>query len=98
MVSWHPLSTGAVTKLAFAAVLLVGGFYCMIKAVRIGELSFVAPFTFSAILMALALGYFVWGDVPTPTMLAGVALIIGACVYIFRHGQPLPEPPESTVP
>lgn len=98
LVSWHPLSTGAATKLAFAAVLLVGGFYCMIKAVRVGELSFVAPFTFSAILMALALGYLVWGDVPTPAMLAGVALIIGACVYIFRHGKPLPEPPESTVP
>lgn len=98
LVSWHPLSTGSVTKLAFAAVLLVGGFYCMIKAVRIGELSFVAPFAFSAILMALALGYFVWGDVPTPTMLAGVALIIGACVYIFRRGQPLPAPPKSTVP
>lgn len=98
LVSWHPLSAAAVIKLAFAAVLLVGGFYCMIKAVRVGELSFVAPFAFSAILMALALGYFVWGDVPTPAMLAGVALIIGACVYIFRRGQPLPAPPKNTVP
>jgi len=49
-------------------------------------------------LMALALGYFVWGDVPTPSMLAGVALIIGACVLIFRRGQPLPEPPEGSAP
>jgi len=96
--AWQPVSSTALIKLACAAVLLVGGFYGMIEAVRVGELSFVAPFTFTAILMALALGYFVWGDVPTPSMLAGVALIIGACVLIFRRGQPLPEPPEGSAP
>lgn len=96
---WRPLQQLQVVKLAFSAVLLAFGFYCMIKAVRIGDLSFVAPFTFTAILMALLLGYFVWRDVPTPFMLAGVALIVGACIYIFRHDQSrLSEPPEGSVP
>lgn len=97
--AWQPVEAWEVFKLSFAAVLLVGGFYCTIEAVRVGELSFVAPFRFSAILMALILGYFVWGDVPTLPMLAGVALIVGACVYIYRHDRVgLPKSPESTVP
>jgi len=95
---WNPVQAHQMIKLAFAAVLLAGGFYCMIAAVRLGELSFVAPFTFSAILFALALGYVFWGDVPTPATVVGVVLIIGACLYILRGEQPLPEPPESTVP
>jgi len=93
---WHPVEAQQVVKLAFAAVLLAGGFYCMITAVRLGELSFVAPFTFTAILFALALGYVFWGDVPTAATLAGVLLITAACLYIFRHGQP--EPPDNAVP
>jgi len=97
--AWHPLEQAQVTKLAISAVLLAFGFYCMIKAVRTGDLSFVAPFTFTAILMALLLGYFVWGDVPTLSMLAGVALIVTACIYIFRSDRAkLTEPPEGAVP
>lgn len=97
--AWHPLEQAQVIKLAFSAVLLASGFYCMIEAVRIGDLSFVAPFAFTAVLMALLLGYFVWGDVPTPSMLAGVALIVGACIHIFRRGRSaIPDPPEGAVP
>lgn len=97
--AWHPLESAELFKLAGSAILLAFGFYCMIEAVRVGDLSFVAPFTFTAILMALLLGYFVWQDVPTPSMLAGVILIVGACIYIFRHGRPqVTEPPKGTVP
>lgn len=97
--NWHPVETREVIKLALAAVLLAFGFLCMIKAVRLGDLSFVAPFTFTAVLMALVLGYVVWGDVPTPSTLGGVILIVGTCLYIFRYDQaPLPKPPDSTVP
>lgn len=97
--NWHPVETRQLSKLALAAVLLAFGFLFMIKAVRLGDLSFVAPFTFTAILMALLLGYFVWGDVPTPSMLAGVILIVGTCLYVFRRDRaPLPGPPDSTIP
>lgn len=89
---WHPLAGGALAKLAASAVLLALGFHCMIKAVRLGDLSFVAPFTFTAILVAMTLGYLVWGDVPSPAMLAGVALIIAACVYILRRGSVVQQP------
>jgi drug/metabolite transporter (DMT)-like permease len=97
--NWNPVHAAQVAKLGAAAVLLAFGFLCMIKAVRLGDLSFVAPFTFTAILMALALGYVVWGDIPSVYTLLGVVLIVGTCLYLFRYDKaPLPEPPESTVP
>lgn len=97
--NWHPVRTGQTIKLALAAVLLAFGFLCMIKAVRLGDLSFVAPFAFTGILVALGLGYLVWGDIPTLSMIAGVALIVGTCFYIFRYDRaPLPEPPDNIVP
>ena len=49
-----------------------------------GELSFVAPFAFSGIIAALLLGFLVWNDQPTSSMLTGVALIVGSCIYIAR--------------
>jgi len=93
--TWHPLEEAQVVKLAIAAVLLASGFYCMIEAVRLGDLSFVAPFTFTAILMALLLGYFVWHDMPAPATAGGVVLIVSACAYILRRGRPAAAQPSE---
>ena len=53
-------------------------------AIRMGELSFVAPFAFSGIIVALLLGFLIWHDQPTASMLTGVVLIAGSCIYIAR--------------
>jgi len=86
--AWHPVDGSHMLKLPIAAGLLAFGFFFMIEAVRLGDLSFVAPFTFSAVVAALVLGYFVWDEVPGPATFAGVVLIVAACVHILRRGRP----------
>ena len=45
----------------------------------------VAPFRYSGLLMAVALGWVVWGDVPNLLAWLGIALVIAAGLYLLRH-------------
>lgn len=54
-------------------------------AVKLAPANVVAPFQYTAIVWAMALGYLVWGDVPTASALGGAALIVGAGLAIFFH-------------
>ncbi len=52
------------------------GYLFLIIGSRIGELSFIGPFKYVSILIALIYGYLIWGDEPTLAMLAGASLIV----------------------
>ena len=41
-----------------------------------------APFDYTAMIWAVLLGFLVWGDVPTPTIWVGAAILIGSGIYI----------------
>lgn len=75
--------------LAGAAGLLLIGYGAVILAMRHGEVSVVAPFRYSVILFAIALGYLVWGDVPDAYMLIGTAIVVATGIYSFRREQKL---------
>jgi drug/metabolite transporter (DMT)-like permease len=46
-------------------------------------LSVVAPFRYSGLPIALVLGWAVWGDLPNLTGWTGIALLIGAGLYLL---------------
>jgi len=56
--------------------LVSAAFPLMIVAVRHGEMSFIAPFFFSAIPVAIILGYLIWGDTLDFLATLGVFLIV----------------------
>jgi drug/metabolite transporter (DMT)-like permease len=80
---WTPPSTRALALLAAAAVVLLVGYQCAILAVRLGEISVVAPYRYTALPWAMLLGYLVFGDVPDPAMIAGAAIIVSSGLYMF---------------
>ena len=46
----------------------------------------VAPFSYTAMLWSIAIGYLFFGEVPAPVVLAGAALVIAAGLFvIFRE-------------
>ena len=60
---------------ALAAVLYCGYLF-FIMGSRIGELSFISPFRYISIIIAIGYGYLIWGDQPTLTMLSGALIIV----------------------
>ncbi|HNB26295.1 MAG TPA: DMT family transporter [Alphaproteobacteria bacterium] len=73
--------------LALGAIGVLGclGQYLLILAFRFAPLSLVAPFEYSALIWASLYGWIFWGDVLGPVALAGVVVIVGACLYISRN-------------
>lgn len=59
------------------------------KAVSVAPTSVVAPYQYTSIIWAMALGYMVWGDVPTSQALFGAALVIGAGLFILYRERKL---------
>ena len=57
-------------------IALYSGYLCLIIGSRIGELSFIGPFKYVSILLALLYGYLIWDETPTLTMLAGAVIIV----------------------
>ena len=55
----------------------------LIRALTLAPASLVAPFAYSQIIWALALGWLIFGDLPDGWMLAGCAVIIGSGLYVF---------------
>lgn len=70
-----------------AAFFLALGYQMIVLAVRDGEISFVAPFRYSALLWAGILGFLIFGDLPDRPMLVGAALIVGSGLYMIHREQ-----------
>lgn len=74
-----------------AATVLVGAaaYYLIVSAMRLGDVSFVAPFRYSRMAFALTLGLFVFGERPDAAMLAGTGLIVGSGLFMLWREQRL---------
>jgi drug/metabolite transporter (DMT)-like permease len=76
--------TGQQWLLLFAAaVLLATGYQLLIVSMRAGDMSVIAPFRYSGLLFALIVGHMVWGDVPNALAWCGIALLVGAGLYML---------------
>ncbi len=75
--------------LAGAATLLLVGYQFVIMSTREGDLSFIAPFRYTALLWAILLGYLIFGDVPDQAMIAGALVVIVSGLYmLYRERKP----------
>ena len=76
--------TGREAALLVAAGLFGGvGQILLTESYRHAETSVIAPFEYVSIMLALVLGYFVFEEIPTATMLGGAAMIVAAGLFII---------------
>lgn len=83
MGGWQPVSASTLGYLALASVLVFAGYQAVIKSMRVGEISFIAPFRYTGLLWALVIGIFLFGERPNAYMLTGAAIVIGSGLYTF---------------
>jgi drug/metabolite transporter (DMT)-like permease len=65
----------------------VAALLCVNRSLRLAPASVVVPYQYSMIIWAVLFGYLVFGDLPSIATLVGVAIIIGAGLYIFMQEQ-----------
>lgn len=80
--------TPSVEQLAFllaAACLGAMAHFLLIKAYQMAPASVVAPFSYSELIWASAIGFAAFGDVPTATTLIGGAVLAASGLYLLRR-------------
>jgi drug/metabolite transporter (DMT)-like permease len=84
---WVAMEWRAWGLLFGASVFLAGAYHLMIVAMRSGEVSFVGGFRYASLPAAAFIGWLVWGHLPDGPAVLGMAVIVGAGLYLFRTGR-----------
>lgn len=72
-----------------AALLIGAGFFggigqlLMTSSYRHADMSVIAPFEYVSLILTIVLGYFIFADVPTLTMILGALIIIGSGIAVI---------------
>ena len=89
---WEPVDAAHWPLLGALAALNLLGQLGLVRAFALAPPSVVAPFEYTALLWAAALGFVVFGDVPSLRVWVGAAIIIGAGLFVVRTAPPAPDP------
>jgi S-adenosylmethionine uptake transporter len=57
--------------------------YALSQAYRVADAATVAPFEYVGLPMAILWGWLIWGELPSPVVTVGIALILGAGLFVF---------------
>ncbi len=83
---WVAVGLHEVLLVGFAASALIVGYLSSVKTMRVGEIGFVAPFRYTALIWATLLGYLVFGTLPDALTLLGAAVVIGTGIFtLYRE-------------
>lgn len=86
---WVVPSWAVALMLVMAGLLGGVGQIFLTSSYRYADASLVAPFDYTSMLLALVIGYFIFDEVPTGTMLIGAGIVIAAGVLIIWRERKL---------
>jgi drug/metabolite transporter (DMT)-like permease len=85
---WAMPSLSQILLLLAGSAFLTVGYVSAVASMRVGEISYVAPFRYTSLLVAIAMGLVVFGEWPDLWTWAGSALVVAAGTYtIWREAQ-----------
>ncbi len=86
---WERPATTTLVLLACSAGFLSLGYISSVNSIRLGEVSFTAPFRYTVLIFAIALQIVVFNDVPDAFTFIGSAIVGAAGLYALAH-EPRP--------
>ncbi len=85
---WAEMDMRAGALTAGAAVMIIGGYLFSIMVMRVGEISYVAPFRYTGLIWALGLGWLVFGEWPDDITLLGAAIVVSSGIFmLYREAR-----------
>lgn len=83
---WAPVSLRSGFLIAGATAFIMSGYVFSVAAMRSGEIGFVAPFRYTSLIVALILGYLVFGTFPDGPTMIGAAIVVATGLFtIWRE-------------
>ena len=89
---WVPVSPLHWLMMTAASVFLSSGYFCLILATRMADMSVIAPFRYMGLLTAVLSGIVIWGDVPHAMAWCGMLLLVGAGLLMLRVNRQSAKP------
>lgn len=86
---WTAVDPARAMLIAGAATFLIAGYLLIVMAMRVGDISLVAPFRYTALLFSIALGVVLFNELPDALGLAGAAVIVATGMYTFHRERKL---------
>jgi drug/metabolite transporter (DMT)-like permease len=88
---WVNPSFNDLLLMATCGVIAAAGLTLLSHAYRSARASIIAPFEYTAIILSVAYGWFIWGEWPDPVSWIGIAIVIGAGLYVAAGGRVKPS-------
>ncbi|WPE20459.1 DMT family transporter [Shinella zoogloeoides] len=99
MGGWQPMPPDVLARLAAASVLLLVGYQTIVSAMRVGEISFIAPFRYTSLVWAIAIGFLFFAELPDAWMTVGITIIVASGLYTFyRENRRRSDAAEAQIP
>lgn len=86
---WVMPETPHLALMIFLGINGAAGFYCLSKAYCSSEASAIAPFEYTYIIWAIVFGFLFWNEVPGPTTIIGVIILVSSSLYIWYRERQL---------
>ena len=90
LLSKEPVNFGDLSNslfILYTAIFVSIGYIASVAAMRFGDVTFVSPFRYTALLWAMAMGFIFFKEIPKFTTLLGGLIIILAGTYIFYKSK-----------
>ena len=85
---WQPMAPADGLRIGGAAVALVYGYMLIVKAMRTGEVSLIAPFRYVALVWAILLGWLLFATLPDALTWCGAGLIVASGLFtLWREAR-----------
>jgi drug/metabolite transporter (DMT)-like permease len=85
----QPVSAAEAGKVLGAGLFLIVGYLTSVMAMRNGDIGLIAPFRYTSLLWAIALGFLVFGNLPDGWTLFGAAIVVGAGIFTLLRERSL---------
>jgi drug/metabolite transporter (DMT)-like permease len=86
---WHPVTGENLLLLLVAAFFVLFGYLFSIMTMRVGDIGFVSPFRYSALIWAILLGIVVFDNIPDLWTLIGSSIVVAMGMFTFYRERKL---------